>query len=142
MYVVTDPSPVNFASRATILASALSQSSNTSATYPWAMAEPVIVSAADGPLASTVDQVKAIKAQGGTSVDFVLNRIDLVDDEELLELVELELRNIAEENGLTVASITRGSVPDGPAGIYGPRPDLLPGRWCDPQVWSLSRSRL
>jgi translation elongation factor EF-Tu-like GTPase len=84
------------------------------------VAEPVIVSAADGPLPATVEQVEAIKAQGGTSVDFVLTRTDLVDDAELLELVELELRNIAEENGLAVGSITRGSVPDGPPGIYGP----------------------
>ena len=75
----------------------------------------MIVSAADGPLPPTVEQVKAIKAQGGTSVDFVLTNTDVVDDAELLELVELELRTIAEENGLTVGSITRGS-----SGLYGP----------------------
>jgi len=84
------------------------------------MADPVIVSAADGPLPPTVDAVKAIKAAGGTSVDFVLTNTDVVDDAELLELVELELRNIAEENGLTVGSITRGTA-DGTTGVpYGP----------------------
>ena len=82
--------------------------------------EPVAVSAADGPMPETVEQLQALKAQGGTSVDFVLTRTDLVDDAELLELVELELRDLAQENGLTVGSITRGSSPEGPSGIYGP----------------------
>ena len=85
------------------------------------MAETVIVSAADGPLPPTVDAVKAIKAAGGTSVDFVLTNTDVVDDAELLELVELELRDLAQQNGLSVGSITRGSSgqPGGPS-IYGP----------------------
>jgi elongation factor Tu len=77
--------------------------------------DPVVVSAADGPLQQTVDQLKALKAQGATSVDFLLTHTDLVDDAELLELVELELRELAEENGLAVGSVTRGS-----AGPYGP----------------------
>lgn len=84
------------------------------------MADPVIVSATDGPMPPTADAVKAIKAAGGTSVDFVLTNTSMVDDAELLELVELELQNIAEENGLTVGTITRQG--DGSAGgvPYGP----------------------
>ena len=83
--------------------------------------EPVTVSATDGPMPETVEQIKALKAQGGTSVDFVLTRTDLVDDAELLELIELELRDLAQQNGLTVGSVTRGSSgqPGGPS-IYGP----------------------
>jgi elongation factor Tu len=77
--------------------------------------DPVVVSAAEGPLPQTVDQLKALKAQGATSVDFLLTNTDLVDDAELLELVELELRELAEQNGLAVGSITGGS-----AGPYGP----------------------
>ena len=77
--------------------------------------DPVIVSAADGPLPPTVDQLKALKAQGATSVDYLLTNTDVVDDAELIELVELELRDLAERNGLAVGSITRGS-----AGLYGP----------------------
>ena len=79
--------------------------------------DPVVVSAADGPLPPTVDQLKALKAQGATSVDFLLTNTDVVDDAELLELVELELRELAETNGLAVGSITRGS---GSSVPYGP----------------------
>ncbi|MFL6173975.1 MAG: hypothetical protein ACJ716_13890 [Marmoricola sp.] len=79
--------------------------------------QPVLVSAADGPLQPTVDQLKALKAQGATSVDFLLTNTDVVDDAELIELVELELRNLAEQNGLTVGSITHGTGSPGP---YGP----------------------
>jgi elongation factor Tu len=68
---------------------------------------PVVVSATDGPMPQTVEQMKALKAQGATSVDVQLINTNLVDDQELLELVELEVRNIAEENGLTVNAITR-----------------------------------
>jgi elongation factor Tu len=79
--------------------------------------DPVIVSAADGPLPQTVEQLKALKSQGATSVDVVIINTDVVDDAELLELVELEIRNLAEENGLAVGSITRGS---GSSAPYGP----------------------
>jgi elongation factor Tu len=84
--------------------------------------DPVVVSAADGPLPQTVDQLKALKAQGATSVDIVIDHTDLVDDAELLELVELEIRDLAEKNGLAVGSITRsgGSLGSGATGLYGP----------------------
>ena len=80
--------------------------------------DPVIVSATDGPLPQTVEQLKALKAQGATSVDIVISNTQQVDDAELLELVELEIRDLAEQNGLAVASITRGE--SGGSGIYGP----------------------
>ena len=45
----------------------------------------------------------------------------MVDDAELLELVELEVRDLAQQNGLTVGSMTRDSSgASGPSGIYGP----------------------
>ena len=69
--------------------------------------DPVVVSATDGPLPATVEQIKAIKAQGGTLVDVVLTNTDLVDDQELLELVELEIRSIATDNGLSIGAMTR-----------------------------------
>jgi elongation factor Tu len=78
--------------------------------------EPVVVSAADGPLPQTRDQMVALKAQGATSIEVQLTHTDVVEDAELLELVELEIRDLAEQQGLTVSSITRGSS----SGIYGP----------------------
>jgi elongation factor Tu len=78
--------------------------------------DPVIVSAADGPMPVTRDQMAALKAQGATSIDVQLTNTDVVDDAELIELVELEIRNLAEEQGLTVNSITKSSS----SGLYGP----------------------
>jgi elongation factor Tu len=68
---------------------------------------PVQVSATDGPMPDTVEQLKAIRAQGGTSVDVVITNTNLVQDEELLELVELEIRELATQNGLSVGAMTR-----------------------------------
>ena len=51
----------------------------------------------------------------------MITNTDLVDDAELLELVELEIRDLVEQNGLAVGSITRDpSGASGPSGIYGP----------------------
>jgi translation elongation factor EF-Tu-like GTPase len=55
----------------------------------------------------TVEQFKAIRAQGGTSVDVVITNTNLVEDEELLELVELEIGELATQNGLSVGAMTR-----------------------------------
>ena len=76
--------------------------------------DPLVVSATDGPLPQTVDQLTAVKGQGATTVDVVITNSELVDAE-LLELVELEIRDLAEQHGLTVGSLTRGA-----SGIYGP----------------------
>jgi len=82
--------------------------------------DPVLVSATDGPLPQTVDQLKALQAQGATSVDIVITNAGMVDAE-LLELVELEVRDLAQQHGLAVGSLTReGSGGPGPTGIYGP----------------------
>ena len=72
----------------------------------------VVVSATDGPLPQTVDQLEALRAQGAASVDVVLTGTELVDDAELLELVKLEIRDLAEQNGLAVGSVTRGGSPE------------------------------
>lgn len=81
--------------------------------------DPVIVSATDGPLPETVEQMQALKAQGATSIDVQLTNVGMLGDAELLELVELEIRDQAERNGLTIGSITRDGSTAG-TGIYGP----------------------
>jgi translation elongation factor EF-Tu-like GTPase len=67
----------------------------------------VVVSATDGPMPATREAFVAIRNGGGTSVDVQLINTDLVDDQELLELVELEIRELAEDSGLTVSSLVR-----------------------------------
>src|SRR4051794_35036242 len=70
-------------------------------------AGPVVVSATDGPMPATKEAFEAIHNSGGTTVDVSLTNTNLVDDEEFLELVELELREMATECGLTVGTIQR-----------------------------------
>jgi hypothetical protein len=67
----------------------------------------VEVSAIDGPMPPMLEQFKAIQARGGTSVDVALTNTGLVEDVELLELVELEIREAAAGCGLTVNTISR-----------------------------------
>ena len=84
--------------------------------------DPVTVSAADGPLPETLEQITALRSQGATSVDVVITRSDMVDAE-LLELVELEVRDLIEKSGAGVGSVTRESGSSGasaPSVPYGP----------------------
>ena len=74
---------------------------------PAGATDRVVVSATDGPLPETRAAFEAIRSGGGSSVDVTVSNVGLVDDEELLELVELEIRDIAAECGLTVGTIQR-----------------------------------
>ena len=54
----------------------------------------LVVSAADGPMPQTKEHVLLARQVGVPAVVVFLNKIDLVDDPELLELVELEIREL------------------------------------------------
>ena len=54
----------------------------------------LVVSAADGPMPQTREHILLTRQVGVPALVVFLNKIDLVDDEELLELVELELREL------------------------------------------------
>jgi elongation factor Tu len=54
----------------------------------------LVVSAADGPMPQTKEHVLLARQVGVPYICVFLNKIDLVDDEELLELVELEIREL------------------------------------------------
>ncbi len=54
----------------------------------------LVVSAADGPMPQTKEHVLLARQVGVPYVVVFLNKCDLVDDEELLELVELEAREL------------------------------------------------
>src|SRR4051794_22183693 len=54
----------------------------------------LVVSAADGPMPQTREHILLARQVGVPALVVFLNKIDLVDDEELLELVEYELRDL------------------------------------------------
>ncbi len=59
----------------------------------------LVVSAADGPMPQTREHVLLARQVGVPSIVVALNKVDMVDDEELLELVDLEVRDLLNEYG-------------------------------------------
>src|SRR3970040_2410383 len=57
----------------------------------------LVVSAADGPMPQTRAHVLLAPQGGVPSIVVFLNKVDMVDDEELLDLVELEVRDLLTE---------------------------------------------
>src|SRR5213596_2570434 len=54
----------------------------------------LVVSAADGPMPQTREHILLARQVGVPAIVVYLNKIDLVDDPELLELVEVEVRDL------------------------------------------------
>jgi len=54
----------------------------------------LVVSAADGPMPQTREHILLARQVGVPSLVVFLNKVDMVDDKELLELVELEVREL------------------------------------------------
>jgi elongation factor Tu len=54
----------------------------------------LVVSAADGPMPQTREHILLARQVGVPSIVVFLNKVDMVDDEELLELVEMEVREL------------------------------------------------
>ncbi len=54
----------------------------------------LVVSAADGPMPQTREHILLARQVGVPALVVFMNKVDLVDDEELLELVELEIREL------------------------------------------------
>ncbi|HEY5727887.1 MAG TPA: elongation factor Tu [Acidimicrobiia bacterium] len=57
----------------------------------------LVVSAADGPMPQTREHVLLARQVGVPKIVVFLNKVDMVDDEELLDLVELEVRDLLSE---------------------------------------------
>jgi len=57
----------------------------------------LVVSAADGPMPQTREHVLLARQVGVPFIVVFLNKVDMVDDEELLDLVELEVRDLLTE---------------------------------------------
>ncbi len=69
----------------------------------------LVVSAADGPMPQTREHILLARQVGVPAIVVFLNKVDLVDDPELLDLVEMEIRDL-----LTQVSISRRQDPDHP----------------------------
>src|SRR5437867_10447555 len=54
----------------------------------------LVVSAADGPMPQTREHILLARQVGVPSIVVYLNKVDLVDDPELLDLVEMEIRDL------------------------------------------------
>ncbi len=59
----------------------------------------IVVAATDGPMPQTREHILLARQVGVPSLVVFLNKVDLVDDEELLELVELEVRELLSKYG-------------------------------------------
>src|SRR5699024_3662278 len=54
----------------------------------------LVVSAADGPMPQTREHILLSRNVGVPAIVVFLNKVDMVDDEELLDLVEMEVRDL------------------------------------------------
>ncbi|GEN31972.1 elongation factor Tu [Cerasibacillus quisquiliarum] len=57
----------------------------------------LVVSAADGPMPQTREHILLSRNVGVPAIVVFMNKVDMVDDEELLELVEMEIRELLSE---------------------------------------------
>ncbi|HSU65997.1 MAG TPA: elongation factor Tu [Tepidisphaeraceae bacterium] len=70
----------------------------------------VVVSAADGPMPQTREHLLLARQVGVPRIILFLNKVDLVDDPEILDLVEMEMRELLGKFGFPQdAPILRGS---------------------------------
>ncbi|GAB5560645.1 MAG: elongation factor Tu [Synoicihabitans sp.] len=71
----------------------------------------LVVSAADGPMPQTREHILLARQVGVPKIVVWLNKVDLIDDEELLELVEMEVRELLSKYQFDgdAAVIVRGS---------------------------------
>jgi elongation factor Tu len=59
----------------------------------------LVVAATDGPMPQTREHILLARQVGVPRIVVFLNKVDLVDDPELLELVEIEVRDLLTKNG-------------------------------------------
>ena len=90
----------------------------------------LVVSAADGPMPQTREHILLARQVGVPALVVFMNKCDMVDDPELLDLVELEVREL-----LTLVPVPGRRHPDHPrlgadgAGRQGARSSAMTRSW-------------
>lgn len=82
----------------------------------------LVVAATDGVMAQTKEHILLSRQVGVPYIVVFLNKCDMVDDEELIELVEMEVSEALEEYGFTDCPIIKGSALkalEDPSGEWG-----------------------
>jgi elongation factor Tu len=86
----------------------------------------LVVSAADGPMPQTREHILLARQVGVPAMVVFLNKCDMVDDEELLELVELEVRELlsmyefpGDDIPMVMGSALKAVEEEDPAGEWG-----------------------
>src|SRR5271154_3451675 len=81
----------------------------------------LVVSAADGPMPQTREHILLARQVGVPSIVVYLNKVDMVDDKELLELVEEEVRDLLTKYGFPgdKTPVIKGSATKALAGDTG-----------------------
>jgi elongation factor Tu len=71
----------------------------------------LVVDAAEGPMPQTREHILLARQVGVPAIVVFLNKIDLVDDKDLLDLVEMEVRDLLTKYGFdgAAAAVVRGS---------------------------------
>jgi elongation factor Tu len=69
----------------------------------------LVVAATDGPMPQTREHILLARQVGVPYIVVYINKIDLVDDPELLELVEMEVNDLLEKYGFKNCPIIKGS---------------------------------
>ncbi|MBK6390488.1 MAG: elongation factor Tu [Saprospiraceae bacterium] len=71
----------------------------------------LVVAATDGPMPQTREHILLAKQVGVPKIVVFMNKVDLVDDEEMLDLVEMEVRELLDAQGFdgAHASVIKGS---------------------------------
>src|SRR5437763_8083126 len=84
----------------------------------------LVVSAADGPMPQTREHVLLARQVGVPHIVVFLNKVDLVDDPELLDLVELEVRELLKKYGFPgdTTPVIRGQ---SKAAVENPKDDKI-----------------